>query len=454
MAKSKTRFVCASCGHSEPKWMGRCSNCGEWNTFSEQTAMPGKSGGSRGTQQSSPPQAVELTALETGSDVRIDSGMKELNRVLGGGIMAGSSVLVGGAPGIGKSTLMLQLARTAKTGAKVLYVAGEESSRQIKTRAARLGVEGSSILVLNNAEVETVERSLNGINPGLVIVDSIQTLISAQAGAIPGTVNQIKYCTHEIISWGREHNVPVFLVAHVTKEGTIAGPKVIEHMVDTVLYFDHSPGDLRVLRSTKNRFGSVDEIGLFLMGPGGLEEITDPESVFLVEREGSLPPGITAAPVFEGTRVLMIELQALVVPSKGSLSRVYSDGIDASRVSRIAAVMEKHLSLSFGDQDIYINVAGGLRINEVGVELPLAVALYSARTGIPVPGTIAAAGELSLAGEIMPINRLAQRIQNARNMGYADFLGPKGSRRDGSITETYKTAGDIKTAIRMMFHDR
>ena len=454
MAKTKTRYTCGSCGHVEPKWMGRCTNCGEWNTFSE-TQVSGKTGSAvQGRKTEGPRNAVNLSDIETEGAARIDCGIKELNRVLGGGITAGSSVLVGGAPGIGKSTLMLQLAKSVTAGTRVLYVAGEESSRQIKTRAARLGVSGDSIMVLNDSTVETVERSLNSVRPGLVIVDSIQTLISPEAGAIPGTVNQIKYCTHEIITWGREHHVPIFLVAHVTKEGTIAGPKVIEHMVDTVLYFDHSPGDLRILRSTKNRFGSIDEIGLFLMGQGGLEEISNPESVFLVERDGQLPPGITAAPVFEGTRVLMIELQALVVPSKGSLSRVYSDGIDSSRVSRIAAVMEKHLSLAFSDQDIYVNVAGGIRINEVGVELPLAMALYSARTGIPVPKEVAVAGELSLAGEIMPINRLAQRIQNSRNMGYSMFVGPKGGKRDGGISEKYKQAPDIKTAIGMIFHGK
>jgi DNA repair protein RadA/Sms len=286
-------------------------------------------------------------------------------------------------------------------------------------------------------------------------MDSIQTILSPTQGMVPGTVNQLKYGCFELINWVRRHGSVLFLIAHVTKEGAIAGPKVIEHMVDTVLYFDHSGNELRILRATKNRFGSVDEIGLFKMGSTGLDQVTHPEGLFLETREGDLPPGIAVAPVFEGSRVLLVEIQSLTVPAKGAVSRIFSDRVETSRVSRVAAIMEKHLGLKFSDQDIYINVAGGMRITEIGMELPLALAIYSARTGVQLPSDIIALGEMSLTGELRPVPQLRRRLKAAEEMGFKRILIPGKSEefRDWKGAPPI-IAGDIREAIRKVFQSR
>ena len=418
MAKKRAFYRCAACGHEEPKWLGRCPECGEWNTLREesppQAAAPGGSGRNLAT--------LPLTAVDPKEGTRISAGTEEMNRVLGGGIMRGSSILVGGEPGIGKSTLMLQTASAMKT--RVLYVTGEESAGQVRMRADRTGSVTEGIEILCGTEVNALLGAAEAVSPVAVVIDSLQTLYDPEIGSVPGTVNQMKVCTQRLTDWARTHSGAVFFIAHVTKEGIIAGPKVIEHMVDTVLYFDQTEGDMRILRSAKNRFGSVHEIGLFTMTAQGLKQIKDPSRLFLVARTESLPPGVAVVPVYEGSRVLLVEIQALTVPAKGGISRVFSDRIDSSRVSRIAAVLEKHLSLRFSDQDIYVNVAGGMRISETGVELPLAMALYSARTGIPLPPLTVLAGELTLAGEVRTISNLPLREKTAREMGFARFVGP------------------------------
>jgi len=448
MAKKKKQiYQCTGCGHQEPKWLGRCPSCGEWNTFVEVEASPAVAT-SPGLQRAGGP--VRLTDVEEAQSTRRSSGIGELDRVLGGGIMSGASVLIGGEPGIGKSTLMLQMA-AAVTGRRVLYISGEESAGQIRARADRLGVTSSNLEVLCETDLSAIMHSLNKVEPTLVVVDSIQTLHSEDAGPIPGTVNQIKYCCFEITEWARNHNAGVFLVAHVTKEGSIAGPKLIEHMVDTVLYFEQSGTDVRFLRSTKNRFGATEEVGLFSMAERGLEEVTDPASVFLVRREGGLPAGVVAAPVYEGSRILLVELQALTVPAKSGVSRTFSDRIDASRVSRIAAVLEKHVGLRFSDQDVYVNVAGGMRITEVGVELPLALALYSARTGLPLPDATIVTGEVSLAGEIRPVAHLRRRIRTAREMGYSRCIGPAHLRSGEEAGEEWQRVATISDSIAAVF---
>lgn len=423
MAKKKTLFLCSNCNHREPKWLGRCPQCGEWNSFTEVSAEENRSTPAGRDIQVSPVQTID--AIETSPDIRTDSGINEVDRVLGGGIMKGSAILIGGEPGIGKSTLMLQLSAKCAGTESVLYVSGEESPGQIKMRAQRLGISDSELKVLTDFDLARILTELEKEKPELVVIDSIQTLFAAEAGSVPGSVNQLKFCCHELISWTKEHDSSIFLVAHVTKEGTIAGPKVIEHMVDTVLYFDQSDSDLRILRSTKNRFGSIDEIGLFLMDRKGLNEVTNPSGIFLEQRKGNIPAGIAIASVYEGSRILMVEIQALTVPAKGSSSRVYSDRIDSQRVSRVAAVLEKHGGIRFSDQDIYINIAGGLKIGEVGIELPLALAIYSARTGLSLPAELASAGELSLAGEIRNVSHLKRRKKASKEMGYSRFYAPK-----------------------------
>jgi DNA repair protein RadA/Sms len=448
-------FKCSSCGHEEPKWLGRCPECGEWNTLNETPITGRGTAKASGSSARALPQSFPLSSVDPLEGSRIASGIGELDRVLGGGIMKRSAILVGGEPGIGKSTLLLQAAAAADTKGRILYISGEESAGQIRMRADRLGLmgagtKGEKIEIFCSGNLEEIQTILEASKPVLVIVDSAQTLLSADAGMVPGTINQMKYCSWELISWVKEHDAALFLVAHVTKDGVISGPKSLEHMVDTVLYFENSAageGDCRFLRATKNRFGSVDEIGIFTMGEKGLSMVEDPSLLFLVRREGELPPGVATAAVLEGSRTLLVEIQALTVPAKGAMSRVFSDRIDSARVSRVAATIEKHLGLRLSDQDIYINVAGGIRIAEVGVELALACAIYSARTNLPLPAKTAIAGELSLAGEVRPLRRQPGRVKAARNLGFNSFLGPVSDEAETG----YAGVRDIKSAIKSVF---
>jgi len=489
MKKQKTFiFRCSSCGREEPKWLGRCPECGEWNTLAE-TPVSGRDSAAAGGASSSGgkgavPQSMPLSSVNPLEGTRIKSGIPELDRVLGGGIMKRSAILVGGEPGIGKSTLLLQAAAAAETKGRILYVSGEESAGQIKMRADRLGIGssvssgGDRIEIFCSGNLEDIQVIIEAVKPVLIMVDSAQTLFSTEAGLTPGTINQMKLCCWELVSWIKDHDAALFLTAHVTKDGLISGPKSLEHMVDTVLYFEDSTqtandGDTRFLRAAKNRFGSIDEIGIFTMSEKGLSTVEDPSLLFLVRRnlqpgpegapsKGDLPPGIATAAVLEGSRTLLVEIQALTVPAKGAISRVFSDRVDTARVSRVAAVLEKHLGLKLSDQDLYINIAGGIRIAEVGVELALACALYSARTGLPMPVKTAIAGELSLAGEVRPLRRLPGRVKTAGNLGFSGFLGPailtddqsSGAEAQPSVPwpiEGFTGVRDIKETIKALF---
>ena len=334
---AKIGYECVSCGHREAKWLGRCPECGEWNTMRE-SAAPAADGRAVRARKFS----VPLDAVDPAEGSRTSSGLVEVDRVLGGGIMRGSSVLVGGEPGIGKSTLLLQIAALAGVKGRVLYISGEESAAQIRLRADRLGLRREGLEVLCTGDLAEALAALERVKPALFVVDSLQTLSSAEAGAVPGTANQVKYCSLELSDWARERGSACFLVAHVTKDGIIAGPKAAEHTVDVVLMFEQSESDVRFLRSAKNRFGSTDEVGLFTMTERGLAELSDPEAVFLVRREGGAPAGAAIAATWEGTRCILVEIQALTVPGKASLSRVYSERIEPARVARVAAVLEKH----------------------------------------------------------------------------------------------------------------
>lgn len=473
--------MCKQCGHEEPKWLGRCPGCGEWNSFKEMRVSPGGTlaGGRSGSRGSSGSLAgaggyisrsrrgdshapssdapgvhqegqgihepVSLAAVQKPAQARLASGIGELDRVLGGGLMEGSSVLIGGEPGIGKSTLMLQAAGAFQHAGQVLYVSGEEGAQQLKLRAERLGITNTAALLLFcNPQIEYIQDVLNQVQPRIIIIDSIQTLITQDIDSAPGTVNQMKLSVFALSEWARSHQAGVFFIAHVTKEGSIAGPKVIEHMVDAVILFEHSGSDIRFLRAQKNRFGSVDEVGLFTMGDQGLEELSDPSKVFLVERDTPLPPGVVAAPIFEGSRILVVEIQALTVPVQAGYGRVYSDKIDARRVSRIAAVLEKHAGIRLSDQDIYVNVSGGIRIQEVGVELPLALAIMSARTGQALSRQLAVAGEVSLAGELRPVSHYKQRVSAAKDLGFIHSIDPGAAKKVKTIQEAVKQALSIK----------
>ena len=460
MAKKKTGDLahrCSKCGYTQARWLGRCPECGEWNTFEEVTINQDYSAAERSIAEKFVKEAhsVPLDAIEANDAVRLSTGIAEFDRVLGGGAVKRSAILIGGEPGIGKSTLLLQAASASSSGSvkKVLYVSGEESGGQIRSRADRLNLPLKNIELLCTCRLEDVERVLNKVNPVFVIIDSIQTMYSADAGAVPGTINQLKLCAHELVSWVKERDSVLFLTAHVTKDGNIAGPKVLEHLVDTVISFERTEDDVRFLRALKNRFGSVDELGIFSMDESGLKAIDDPSSLFITNRTGPLPAGSTAVPVCEGSRVFMVEIQALTVPAKGAVTRVFSDKIDSARVSRIAAVLEKRIGLQFSDQDIYVNVAGGIRLKESAADLAIALALYSARANIPAQKEGAYIGELSLAGEIRSVKKLKQRIKTAQSMGFTKVVSPPPSDSEAgdiNISQLFK-AEDLSSAIKKVF---
>ena len=460
MAKKKTGDLahrCNKCGYTQARWLGRCPECGEWNTFEEVTINQDYSAAERSIAEKFVKEAhsVPLDAIEANDAVRLSTGIPEFDRVLGGGAVKRSAILIGGEPGIGKSTLLLQAASASSSGSvkKVLYVSGEESGGQIRSRADRLNLPLKNIELLCTCRLEDVERVLNKVNPVFVIIDSIQTMYSADVGAVPGTINQLKLCAHELVSWVKERDSVLFLTAHVTKDGNIAGPKVLEHLVDTVISFERTEDDVRFLRALKNRFGSVDELGIFSMDESGLKAIDDPSSLFITNRTGSLPAGSAAVPVCEGSRVFMVEIQALTVPAKGAVTRVFSDKIDSARVSRIAAVLEKRIGLQFSDQDIYVNVAGGIRLKEPAADLAIALALYSARANIPAQKEGAYIGELSLAGEIRSVKKLKQRIKTAQSMGFTKVVSPPPSDSEAgdiNISQLFK-AEDLSSAIKKVF---
>ena len=417
MAKKSIVFTCSACGYTQPKWLGRCPNCGAWNTL-EETADESASLKNPFKQSSGKTETnIPLSKVQSQDAERLTTGLSEFDRVLGGGAIKRSAILIGGEPGIGKSTLLLQTA--AQCGKKVLYISGEESAGQIRGRADRLKLDVDNVEVLCTANVKTIEAVLNKVNPIFVIIDSLQTLFHEDAGFIPGTINQLKYCAFELINWVKDRDAVLFFSAHVTKEGSIAGPKVVEHLVDTVIE------DLRFLRANKNRFGSVDELGIFEMSEHGLLPVDNTASLFLTSKASNLPVGAAIVPVFEGSRVFLVEVQALTVPAKSSLSRVFSDRVEPARVSRIAAVLEKRIGLTFSDQDIYVNVAGGIRLRESASDLALAVALYSARTGLLPSESACYVGEISLAGEIRPVKKAALRLKMAATLGLPKIYLPE-----------------------------
>ncbi|MBR6154165.1 MAG: DNA repair protein RadA [Treponema sp.] len=443
MAKKKGSIVykCSSCGYTQPAWLGKCPQCGEWNTLEECIVDPNASSprmNADGTAKKARP--VPLSKIQVQSEGRVSTCNAEFDRVLGGGAVKCSAVLLGGEPGIGKSTLLIQTAASVLSGmekARVLYVSGEESASQIKSRAIRLGLKVDSLEILCTLRLEDILDALDSLNPLLVIVDSIQTVYSVEAGVVPGTVSQLKYCANELISWVKERDSVLIMTAHVTKDGIIAGPKSLEHMVDTVISFERNNDEVRFLRAMKNRFGSIDELGIFQMDGDGLKPVQDPSSLFLTRRQGALPAGVACVPVFEGSRVFVVEVQALTVPAKASMNRVYSDRVDSARVSRVAAVLEKRAGIQFSDQDIYINVAGGVRLTESAIDAALAAALYSARTNIPLPEQTVVVGELSLAGEIRPVSKLKQRLKAAKELGFSRAVAPS-SEEDAVVVDSIK----------------
>ena len=426
MKDTTTQYVCSQCGRIETKWLGRCPDCGSWNSFSEEIVKKAsKSKKAQLVSDTNKIQTLTLKEIEIDQDFRYSCGISEFDRVLGGGIMRGGTVLLGGEPGIGKSTLMLQLLGSIKNRS-VLYVSGEESPGQVKTRAQRIGVPLNAVTLYNDTRLEPLLEEMRRNHYDVLVIDSLQTLSSSEIPSPPGSVNQMRMCSMELVDSAKHEGSSIFFIGHITKEGQIAGPKAIEHIVDTVLYFELAGSGVRIVRAVKNRFGSVDEIGIFLMTEKGLVAVQDPAGFFISERKtGNLPAGIAFTAVLEGTRTFLVEIQALTIPAKSGYTRVYSERIDTARVTRVSAVLERHANIQLSDKDIYVNVAGGIKLSEVSIELPLALALYSAVSGKALPATMISMGELSLAGEVRPVGFGDKRVKGAVDMGFTQILAPQ-----------------------------
>lgn len=434
--KAKTLFYCTECGNETPKWSGQCPACRAWNTLVERPAEPKKrsaaaasvaGGGLRGTGNRPRP----MREVETTHELRFETGMNELDRVLGGGAVKGSLVLVGGAPGIGKSTLMLQICDNLCRFASVLYVSGEESERQIKLRAERLHVRGEGMYLLAETNLEDVLESVNELKPDVLIVDSIQTLYNGDLTTAPGSVGQVKDCTMALMQLAKGQGITVFVIGHVNKEGSIAGPKVLEHMVDCVLYFEGERHmAYRILRAAKNRFGATNEIGVFEMEDGGLAEVPNPSESLLAGRPEDAP-GTCVTCVMEGARPVLAEIQALAVSSPAGNPRRTSNGFDYNRFAMLLAVLEKRGGLKVSACDAYLNIIGGLSLDEPAADLAAVIALASSYLDRPVPADLVAIGEVGLTGELRSVSQLGQRVSEVRRLGFTQCLIP--SRRTGEL---------------------
>ncbi|MFR1800558.1 MAG: DNA repair protein RadA [Faecalispora jeddahensis] len=426
MAKTKTIFYCTACGNETPKWQGRCPACGAWNTMIEHAEKPTPAGRVRATsvwEGNRKPRT--LSDVDIQAEIRFSTGMGELNRVLGGGAVAGSLVLVGGAPGIGKSTLLLQICACLCKERRVLYASGEESERQLKLRAQRLNVDSENLLILSETRLGDILEAVEECKPDVLIADSIQTLYSESNESAPGSISQVKDCTMSMMQLAKGKGITVFVVGHINKEGAIAGPKVLEHMVDCVLYFEGDRnGTYRLLRAVKNRFGSTNEIGVFEMGEGGLQEVPNPSQMLLSGRPQHAP-GTCVACIMEGTRPLLAEVQALVTKTTFNVPRRTANGFDYNRAVLLLAVLEKRGGLHLGTFDGYINVVGGLSLDEPAADLPVALAVASSYRDKPLPQDLAAIGEIGLAGEVRAVSHLSLRLSEIARLGFIRCVIPK-----------------------------
>ena len=425
MAKIKTKYVCQSCGYETTKWLGKCPECTKWNTFVEEIEEK-KSQKEVFIINKGDSKPISINSIEIKHEERFSTQIEELDRVLGGGIVKGSLVLVGGDPGIGKSTLLMQVSRNvACSGKKVLYISGEESQSQIKMRAHRLGVNTDNLLIFSENNLSIIEAYLDNINPDLIIVDSIQTVYSPEISSAPGTVSQIKEGTSRFMKISKRMGISTFIVGHVTKEGSLAGPKLLEHMVDTVLYFEGERyNTYRLVRAVKNRFGSTNEIGIFEMKNGGLSEVANPSEIFLEERlKGATGSAVVAS--LEGTRPILVELQALVTPTAFGNAKRTTTGLDHNRVALLMAVLEKRAGLLLQNQDAYLKAAGGVKLDEPAIDLAIAVSLVSSYRDAETRPTDCFIGEVGLTGEIRRVNRIEQRVVEAAKLGFKRVFLPK-----------------------------
>lgn len=453
MAKPKTIYSCQSCGASAHKWLGRCPDCGGWNSYVEEklSSVPRK-----GTLVSSginPPEPI--TGLDMNEEDRTRTGIGELDRVLGGGLVPGSAILIGGDPGIGKSTILLQcMGALASAGTLVLYVTGEESKRQIRLRGERLGALSENLLVYSETSVERIIEAIREVKPGVVVIDSVQTVYTESLESSPGSVSQVREVSAELISTAKSLEIPLFLVGHVTKDGAIAGPKVLEHMVDTVLYFEGERGHpFRILRAVKNRFGSVMEIGVFEMKEQGLIEVSNPSEIFLAERpEGA--SGSVVVSSLEGTRTILVEVQSLVCPTLFGVPRRTIVGVDHNRVMLLAAVLEKKAGMALAGHDIFLKVAGGIRLDEPAIDLGIVASLASNYLDIAVESDTVVLGEVGLAGEVRGINQVEPRVKEASKLGFKRCVLPRDNLKGPGIkagSMTLVGVASVKEAIDCLF---
>ena len=430
MAKAKTVFVCSSCGYESAKWLGKCPACNEWNTFYEEKVVSSSNnssnvnGGNR--TKAMPRKLKEVEGIEV---ARTSTGIGELDRVLGGGLVKGSLVLVGGEPGIGKSTLILQLCDKVQGEGKVLYISGEESAEQVKIRADRLNINNDELMFLGETNIDNIQEAIFSINPKLVIIDSIQTMYSEEITSAAGTVSQVREITARIMRMCKDNGITTIIIGHVTKDGNIAGPRVLEHMVDTVLYLEGERYfSYRILRSVKNRFGSTNEVGMFEMKNEGMVEITNPSSILISERNDN-PAGSVIVASMEGTRPLLIELQALTTPSVFGIPKRTANGIDYNRLAVLIAVIEKRAGIALGGQDVYLNVVSGIKIAEPAIDLGVVLACTSSYKNISIPQDVVAIGEVGLTGEVRAVNMIEKRIKEAEKLGFKKIIIPESNKK-------------------------
>ena len=417
MSRSKVLYQCQSCGYASPKWLGKCPDCGGWNSFSEEQRVTG-------LKRQGTAEPVALSEISASTGARYSTEIKELDRTLGGGVVMGSVVLIGGDPGIGKSTIILQSLKGLTKLGKVLYVSGEESPEQIKIRADRLNIASDEIILLPETSLEGIISVAQKINPKVIVIDSIQTIFSIELPSAPGSVGQIRECATKLMFMAKKNSIPLFIIGHVTKEGAIAGPKVLEHIVDTVLYFEGDKGNpFRILRAVKNRFGSTNEIGVFEMQGSGLHEVDNPSELFLSERPENVPGSVVTVSL-EGTRPLLVEIQALVTASSFGVPRRTAIGVDYNRINLLVAVLDKRLGLHLGGMDIYVNVVGGLKIDEPAIDMGIAAAIASSFKNKTIEAGTFTFGEVGLSGEMRAISQAETRIKEAAKLGFKKGVVP------------------------------
>ncbi len=454
MTKIKTLYVCQTCGAKYPKWVGKCNACGEWNTIEEEKEVTQRSATGK-SERRTPAKPHKLSDINFEKEQRIDTKNQEFNRALGGGLVPGALVLIGGEPGIGKSTLMLQVALTIPEQ-NLLYVSGEESLQQIKMRAERIGGDLSDALILSETRLENILQIAEEIEPNIIVIDSIQTIYTERSESVPGSVSQIRECATEIMRYAKENGVAVILIGHITKEGSIAGPKVLEHIVDTVLQFEGDRNYMyRILRASKNRFGSTSELGIFEMQSTGLREVTNPSELLLSNHDEAMS-GISVSASVEGMRPFLIEIQALVSTAAYGTPQRASTGFDSRRLNMLLAVLEKRAGFRLAAKDVFLNIAGGIRVDDPAIDLAVVCSVLSSDLDIALPSDICFAGEVGLSGEIRPVQRIEQRIKEAEKLGFKKIFISKYNQKGVDFSGTSIKiigAGKISEVFRAVFRE-